>query len=188
MAPVLCAGWGAGGGPPAGGGLSLQQPALSGLHDSAQYQQGHHLPVARLQDAATHAQCRKHGCAKDQGAVSVCTVQYSCHKKNQAVSRCVTKHSNELACFCQMSAGGRAPQQQQGDHPWVRRGSWASRLLGGSGKKRQEGLRLYATRCSLYPRTLRFSLSYGVTTQQQLAEIWFTKAEWIMSWHYILTR
>lgn len=72
MASVLCAGRGAVGGPPAGGGLSLQQPALPSLHDPAQYQQGHHLPVARLQDAATHAQCGKHGRAQDQGAVSVC--------------------------------------------------------------------------------------------------------------------
>lgn len=70
MAPVLREGRGAGGGPPSGGGLPLQQPALSGLHDPAQHQQSHHLPVARLQDAAAHAQRRTHCGAQDQGAVS----------------------------------------------------------------------------------------------------------------------
>lgn len=70
MASVLRAGRGAGGGPPAGGGVPLQQPALPGLHDPAQHQQGHHLPVARLQDAAAHPQRGQHGRAQDQGAVS----------------------------------------------------------------------------------------------------------------------
>lgn len=71
MASVLCAGRGAGGGPPAGGGVSLQQPALQSLHDPAQHQQGHHLPVARLQVAAAHSQCGEHGRAQDQRTVSL---------------------------------------------------------------------------------------------------------------------
>lgn len=70
MASVLRAGRGSAGGPPAGGGVSLQQPALQSLHDPAQHQQGHHLPVARLQDAAPHAQRGENGHAQDQRTVS----------------------------------------------------------------------------------------------------------------------
>ena len=54
LASVLREGRGGAGGPPAGGSLSLQQPALAGLHGDGGRRPGAHLPVARLQGAGAH--------------------------------------------------------------------------------------------------------------------------------------
>lgn len=51
--------------------MPLQQPALQGLHDSAEHQQGRHVSVARLQNSASHPRRGKHGGPENQRAVSL---------------------------------------------------------------------------------------------------------------------
>lgn len=89
--------------------------------------------------------------------VDCCELLQQYSKDQNLVSRCVNE-----ACLCQVPSGGRSPQQQQSDHPWVWRGHGTSGLLGGSGEKRQEGLRLYATRCSVYPCVLSVSVRHNI--------------------------
>lgn len=79
LASVLCAWRGGYGGTPAGGGLSLQQPAFQGLHGAAGCQPNRHLLVARLQVSYTHTGGGAHHRQQNQGTVSGSSLLLSDH-------------------------------------------------------------------------------------------------------------